>query len=713
MMNQTNLRLQIENAFNKEDFSEANNIFIAGTFSFTDYLVFVKKHKLFSREKFWISSLPHFKLQEVLESELKIDFFDSYFSKSSNCNHELNNHLLVIAKDDYVFHFKLSQAFKMLVFLNSFKEIAKRDAELEKKSKEFSIIVQALKKIEQEQSQDNQFLLQFDLGEITMAFTLYYYQFKQSPEILGNKALQTSIEVTLVDELNDIMRLFKDKPNMKFSYQSNEDVQKEYQRYEAPHKFRGKEGIFLPLAQKYQFIYQIINRLIKRKSQRGLIGLYSSGYADFKANFLNPATLKTNEKYRQFRINNNKSTVEECYFCAQSIKDIFELARSSNDANFISNNIIEKNISGSIKMLDIYGISAKIQTPSKSISLEKVFRLLKIFSTYKGQAKRTMGVIENEANATFINLFGKNESISFFEYDILIQNLSTYFKWDKSETENILSFLTFDITSKEQPISWISSPFLKYNNKVLWLGSFLIDRRWDNIISNKLKVGKLEKIFSDNFEKQIAKLFESKGFKTIHSLKFQSSNGQSGDFDTLAYKDKYLFVCEAKTSKRTDDFSHAAYMETVRLEGCAAEQIEKSLHNIQENWESIKSKLQIEESITFEEIKVISLIITDYFEGDLRLYKNNYNKISFLELDVILNNNKKELFEKYIDTIKHLNAKNSNLNLNYQKSENWHLWGDNKHLEMATIVSNIQNNSIWNEMSKIWNFKDEEVPLNY
>lgn len=701
---------EISKYISSKDFECISQLFTDKKFSVTELLIFYRRNKVILKDKsFWNSQLPHFHLQAVIESDFKITFLENYFSSDLNCNDELNKHIAVVAKSDFIKIIKLWQVFNHNSFYTSLKPIAEYDTDIERFVKEFDIVIKAQQKITDEADRDGKQLLQYSFGEIVMAFTLFYYEFKQSPQALGNKKWQTSVEMTLVDELNNILTLFKGKDVMRFQFESNEEIQKEFQRNEAPHHTLGKQGLWTPLEKKYRLIFSLINRMIDRNSRKGQIKLYLSGYVDFETTILNPAPLRSNNNYRIFKINDNKSAPEELYFWGFKLEDIANYKQQSRTET--------KSI---LKNLKFYGISEIVKHNGKEIEIEKVLKLLLFLSVYKGPKERQIisngeestSFVMNQGDEKFRELFGSNESITLFDYEKLAKGVMTYFNWSEQETQNILSFLTIDIATSDFPYTWINKPFLKFSNQVLWLGSFLKDRRWGNILLNSLKKGKGSKDIATNFEKQIEELFKKNSFKTISSLRFQSSNGQSGDFDVLAFKDNYLIVCEAKSGIRSDEFDHAAKTEAVRLEGCAADQLEKAIYNIKENWANIKLKLGIPETIEIDNVKIVPLIVTDNFEGDLRLYKNTILKTSLLELEVNLKNKKKELLEMYFFIQSSMNG----LNIDFKNSitpSNWDLWKGQKECSVENLIQNIEQNTIWKELENVWKFEDVKILLDY
>jgi len=246
------------------------------------------------------------------------------------------------------------------------------------------------------------------------------------------------------------------------------------------------------------------------------------------------------------------------------------------------------------------------------------------------------------------------------------------------------------------------------DDRVIWLGSFLKDRRWDNVIINRFKQeyehAELVNEISKNLEVKIEEHFASAGFNTISRLRYKTSDGQRGDFDVLAFKDNTIFICEVKSGWRSDDFSYATYLEVNRLEGCAADQLEKGLAHLPEDWGTIRTKLKINKNILLEEITVIPIIVTDYFEGDNLLYRGVCRKISLLELEVIFKNSKRQLLETYFWMKQFLDQNNPNLNADRSPAIAWNLRDNKQNIDVATMLNIIDDNRIWIELEKFWRF---------
>ncbi|WP_343747291.1 hypothetical protein [Fluviicola sp.] len=415
-------------------------------------------------------------------------------------------------------------------------------------------------------------------------------------------------------------------------------------------------------------IFPFIKRLIQRTSQINAIELYQSGYLNFQSVSI-IAPLKTNENYSRFKINDLKSELEEYYLCG------FDLITMVN----------KKDISGAIKFWEFYNLPQTVG----DVDIRKLLKFLRCYS---------------------IDI--PNDGIRVFDYEQLLDSISETFEWTREEAQSILSDFTFDIHAKKYAKNWLEKPFIREEAKLFWLGTFLKDRRWEVILLNRLK-REQGNLLSENFERKIEEVFRARDFKTISREKFKSSNGEQGDFDVLAFKDHCLLVCEAKTRTRSDDFIHAAETEAMNLEGKAVFQLEKAVRNIRDNWDFLREKLGIEEKIELDSMEIIPLIITDFFEGDLRLYEGFY-KVSLLELDVIINNRKKELYDPYrsIKTITDRNNSSFLFETN-AASENDDLWNGETECSVKTLIKNIQQNTVWKDLERVWKFEPESMWLDY
>ncbi len=216
-----------------------------------------------------------------------------------------------------------------------------------------------------------------------------------------------------------------------------------------------------------------------------------------------------------------------------------------------------------------------------------------------------------------------------------------------------------------------TKPFLKYGDHLFSFTSIFANTRhytflFDNIL-NQNKDCILINQLSDKFENRISYEFYSKGFQTLlminksglvaisetsENKKFSNKiSGESGDIDTLAYKNGCLFIIEAKlaplrvTMQDTHHEIHNAFTK-------GASQLSKIIRYIEDDFNNIKNKLDIKEQ-TFNEIKIFSLIISTSLETDHELIcwgDKHFLKISWHELFLILQ--KEACPEKIMEIIK-------------------------------------------------------------
>lgn len=454
-----NTEEKINSLLQKKEFDSLYELFEEQKYSLNDFFVFYKRSnkskKIFDLPEFWKSKLPHFHLKDVVESDLKVTFYKSYFSKNENCNPELNQHLICISKDDFIKHFKLWKAFGKDTFFESFKQIANSNSEFERVVREFEIILKVQAKIDSELNQLKEEFTKFSLDDVLLGYALFYYAVKHDVQILGNRNLQVQYEVELIiNELNFILSAFSEKDKLRVDFSKNEDIQKILLQY-------------INLT-KNQQISLLIKRMMDVTTEKGKISLYLSEYADFMSVVLNPAILETNKFFNTFQFNNQKSRLEEMYFMDIDFKNL-----KGRDILLYSK---------ITKTLDFYGIPKNFEYESKQIDFLKVLKLSYAFKT--------------------------NKLIILFEYEYLLEEISQKLNWTKEETKNIIDFLTLDFKTDKLPENWISQPFLRFENKILWLNSFCMGRRWENILLNRLMKDKsIAKTYATNFEKQIEKLF--------------------------------------------------------------------------------------------------------------------------------------------------------------------------------------------------------------
>ncbi len=692
----TNQQSEINELVSNLRFNEIALVFKRKSFSFEELRRLYKKQSLFDKPEFWNSKLPLLYLPELLNSNLKTAFYHKYLTIDKNANNDLNLYLFSNFEDEFIHYFKMKRSFLLPNFLNSLENISTEAPKVLKLLKESKVLLEEWKSIETAEINDDNFLNQLRVDEIFMGIVLYYENMKSQTNITANQARQFEKENALIDFLQHTISLVKKRKNIQFEFSSNDEMQKEFNRYYTSTSHRRENELILPLNPIYKFIYSISKRFIHISGRKNLIELYQSGYADIVSTPPKPAQLSLNNKYERFRVNDAKKGVEELYFLGMS------------SLQLLADPMKRVSIDSDLKMFDFYGIPHTLDLPSTPIDLEKVLKLLLYFSVFKGPKERTV------ADHLFIELFGQNEAISLFDEQKLKTGIKSYFTWPEPEVNEIMNFLTFDLKNDVTPKLWIHRPFLKIDKKVIWLGTFLKDRRWSNVLLNKVKselatsrdnkgleLSKAEKSankafirsISTNLEKKIEAVFKLAGFRTTQGLKYKSNGVELGDLDVVAFKDNHLFICEAKSGERSHDPSQAAYTETVKLENKAVRQLKRAL----ENKELYKTELEkrLGCKIDYNTAKVSLLIVTDTFEGDHFFNRSDIYKVSLLELDVILKNKKKELalactlFDSGTKSNKFTIPRNVNLNL----------WNNQKYLSPKRFLEIIENQEVWSDLT--------------
>lgn len=651
-----------------------------------------KKPRLFDQVEFWQSELPLLYLNELMVSELKSNFLHKYFSKNEHANDQLNLCLFLNFEDGFLRYYKLNSSFLLSSFRASLSRISLDVPEL----RELTIVSQFLHEasdlLDKRQAEDNNLLLQLDFNELFMGLALYYQHIKYNPKMIGKKSEQFKKENALLDLVQHVISLKKNS-EFDFNFSPNNKLQEEFMRYQDPHPILGKEGLSLPLDKVYKLVFEIADHFIEFTKQKNLIELYQCGYADTGPIVSKRIDLQPNEEFKRFHRNDYKKEVEEFYFLETTLEKL------------VNDPLKRISIKSDLKMFDFYGIPTDVDINKDKVDLEKVLSLLKRFSVFKGPPERTIFedktfIINNKADTSFRTLFGTNESLSSFNHAQLKEGIAEYFGWPEMEVDFLLRFLTFDLIEGELPHHWIQRPFLKINDQIIWLGTFLKDRRWSNITLNKLKKELsrkdpssreyLEEI-ATNLEIKVENVFKSAGFKTVQGLEYKFERKIIGELDVVAFKDNHLFICEVKSGERSHDFSYAAHRELVKLDEGAVHQLKRAIDNKDLYFKQLQAKLGRE--IGQKIVKIIPMIVTDTFEGDQYFTEKEIRKVSLLEIDVILKNKKKELFEAYQFYESFANSKGSES----KTQADWNLWNSSESLSCDRFLEIIDNNEVWSE----------------
>lgn len=666
----------------------------------------VRKPSLFKSADFWNSKLPFFHLDKVLSSPLRVPFWTGYFSNDNFCNDELSEYLWHLAKDEFVRQFKLSWGFKHPNFIQSIQKVGKNNQAADIFHNDLKWILKEHGQICSEERADNAAILQYTFGDVLMGYALEYYAVKQDKGVEGNKERQTAIEIALIEDLDRIMKEFSlGKNEIIVPFDSNEELQQAFESNRVRHKWLKPESRRVQTLAKYAQISWLIKRAVNRKIRTSDIERYLSGYADIES-VGSKFAIVTNHLFTRFQRNDYKGWLEEFYI---------------NGEHDVEKPVARNSVKASLKTFEFYGFPSEFKFPENKFTAQNLLQLLKDFSVFKGPHERQFLFDPdtkefrhvhtwNNPPQSFARLFGSNESISLFDYKELMQRIGKYYQWEDHKARFLLSFLTLDL-DKELPTQWIWRPFLKVGDKVILLGSFMKDRRWENLMLNRFKYEKepegIIRQLSAGFEEVIRKAFDEQGFITKAGHRFKNSLGETGEVDALAYKDGYLFVIEAKQGRRSNDFSYAADIESNKLDGQATEQLLKIERYITMDWDALKEEWPALRRRELSRTRIILLIVTDGFEADRIEFTNGVRKISFLELKVLLSNTKEKLFKDYLKMAEARSGRNPDFDeeaLKEMKELEWDLWDGQSEVQGDTLCKRIDENAVWKEYESLWRF---------
>jgi hypothetical protein len=652
---------EIERLINSNDFVSLLDLFSSNNLRFEEFRIFIKRYinnsksriKLLQKKEFWISELPHFHLRELVLSDLKYTFYESYFSKNEFCNHRLNEHLLLVSKDQFIASFKARKCFKHNSFLESLEKISESESSLIPLVKEVQIILDAEIQLEKDTS-ENSGKLNFGFGKLCS----YYLNHLNKYGWLGDFNKVAEYEMAIADEIQDLVLLYREKNPKFFSFKP------------------------LPPFCDISF-FKFFEKAIQNQSQKNRIEMYCNGYLNFDFT-LNYVKMNHTERYGKYLVNNHKYQVEELYFSKINFLDL----------TFCN----PKSIESCIGFWEFYDLPREIVYKDETIDIFKVFQFLKSYSV--------------DIPIDDIKVFSEN---------IWIENIVEIFHWSEKEVISIINFLTFDMSDSNEIGYWLCKPLFKEENQFYWLSGLLKNRRWDIILYNRMKndseiqfldkkdgqLKSLREVSPFYFEHKVRKQFENFGFKTLKIDRFTSLNGETGDIDVLAYKDNYLFVCEVKTGIKLDGFSNKDDFENRIIKNQAYFQVQKEANFVNENLKTICQEIQVDDNVTRDKIKIIKLIVTDFYSGDVEIVKSDVLKTTLLELEVNLKNNKKAFFETYLVTHSFLNSNNQFHKNSHLENINWDLWNGKKELSVQQLVENLKNNAVWKELELelVWDFK--------
>jgi hypothetical protein len=700
----TETTVYLSSLFKEKKFNDIIEYVNSSSISFDEYYTALKinSKNLFKNKAFWHSPVSILFIGQVIISPLKINFYQSYLSSNSNFSPRLTEKLLELNTDDFKLFFKLNRCYDMPDFMHYLNELCKKFKFfwLPLLLQELETVQKAESAIQMEESNETIKLLTIPFDKVLLGICGLHEHLMQSEYVTNNTDGQTMYDMAIVREANNIIRLFYSNSGLKIqiNFSTSANLESEWDKMRPSHKYENRKEPHLD--DDYKYINQILNNRIDRQSTQYWINNYIAGFADFKDPF-QISTLNYNETHKRYKINDYKSRFEELYFL--------------NTKDITSKNVSHKASLDLFKFYDIPEIT--ITSDGKQFHLDRAYKLLQDFSDYKSPLGFNFSIHGNDMKKQPINesqkefkaSFGPHEHISYFQLDNLIVSISKYYEWPETETKELIDQLSIDLLNTQDPKDYLSNPFLKVNDTVYWLGRLNKKRRWDVILRNKLRFGhfldeKSRQSIGKNLETSVSDLFESVGYKPLPKefRDFFLQSGEKGEMDYLGYKDGEVIIIEVKSGGIIEESDVSVQTETLRLEGEAAEQLEKDNKYLTEAWNAkLRSYFKTEKD--YNDLTILSLIVTDFFEGDLRLYKSQYHKTTLLELDVILKNQKEQLIDMTGLFSSLINSNNPEYKKD-KKNNKWDLHNGKKNVSIEIIRNCLENNLIWRDLEEIKKF---------
>ncbi|MEZ4849072.1 MAG: hypothetical protein R3B93_10750 [Bacteroidia bacterium] len=695
-------------------------------------LIAIKQNKkALENALFWQSAFPVKVLDLVMASDLKVEFLEKYFQKEENCNSDLNQCFISQYEKDFKKFFKLFKVHLKGTFLNNLNSILEDNVMLSLKMalwySRMEVICKREKRLEEEYLEVNELLSTLPIDLLLFCYVIYCEIMRQHAPFIGNIAHITRRETALIRDLSEIIQNWKNGlPEPSFDYNQ---VDKMYSSYYPGNRLLGKVASIETYPVELQVPLTLIEAQIETQSENSITELFLAGFIEFKHQ-IDSEELISNDDHIRFQVNNHKIRLFEAYFYnfshSKNLEGITEEKKYSQEEKRsilfteILKNLLQEeqkyqlSLEAILEQWKFWGTNTEIEIIDKDpINIVDVLNLLKHFSLYKSPLGRIFNenrqvlAEKNRTPSEFAKQFGSNQHLSIYNKSELVKGIATFWQWEESYSEKILDFITTNLNIQNiKREEWLQRPFLEIGDQVFWLGRFMKDRDWSTILRSRIqKSFQIPKKFKQDLdralEKRASEVLSKRVLEAGCSVNFKASNGESGDIDFWAFKDGVLLVGEAKSSlEKSDGYIHASYLENVRLEGKAAEQLDKTLRYLESDWEKAKEKLKISTDLPFHEIKVISLILTNYFEGDHKLYKEKYQKLSLFELHLIVNNDKKRLHLNTDGIPTYFILDNKPPEIVYHlmnENKNWDLWNGEKEFKLEMIPRCIEENLIWKE----------------
>jgi len=740
-MNANQLKSKIEGLYSKS-FNEVVN-FLKST-TIYHYAKFKNEYS----EIFWHSELPIKWIKEISSTSFIEEFLFGYFSKPENANSEFLKTALSHCSIPLIKILKLSKSFENIQHWQTFAVFEKYyDKRFQLLYKELSFIKKIISDWDSKSIYYKTIVEKFDYEDILIHTISYYEKFKRSSKLAQNNRTHiVRIEMNLNYVLNEILNIKKNKyisENRQITnkYLSSEfkDVIKEILPPLNPIEGIAK-GKYLPnekITDDKKIIREAIEFFFAFHVLKYQIDIYLGGFAEFETIDNFEAEIITNSDYSIYQKNDNKSVYDEIFFTNKASEKNDFLAELKKQTSLYDKETL-LSIYSSIEYFKYLKLPLEYQTKYYgTIDFSKVLKLLKIFSiflmpsgrqvfthieeTENGKSLNPVNYIKRTKPTEFLEYF-KEEYIICFDEKELLFNCEMFFNWSREEIENIINYLTTDLSvNRNFKINYLERPFIKIGNQYFWLSS-LLNRRWEVMLHRRIVNERLlnHNIQSARIEKLLADEFIKAGFNAISSYCLPD---KSGEIDTLVYKDKRLFLIEIKTTYGEENLIRNEEYSSRKFIYKATEQIERNKKYIKENFEKEFRRIpELKINCDFEELQIVPLIISNIYDTDDYYINSKFLKLSLFELIVILNNDLysmlnyksgKALFDSDFEIhVPFLFQQINSFAPEFKKSilktdkESCNLWTDEKQCSATDLITAIKED-------KIWKFLNELKHLNY
>lgn len=305
----------------------------------------------------------------------------------------------------------------------------------------------------------------------------------------------------------------------------------------------------------------------------------------------------------------------------------------------------------------------------------------------------------------------KGRAINRFEEKELINSLCRLLlplrlNYTREEIIDILNFLTTDFS--ERYLNLHHRPFIKIKDNYYWQGSLYRDRHWGNIMYHRISKESLQahpKLQADILEKKIAELFENVGAKVLKETsdrEYKTIDNESGEFDGVCYfkESNTLILIELKTTFIDEDIEKYARYAYDKFEVQAKKQLLRGIREIDTNFDKYQKLLGLQKGYN-----VVPLIVSNIFYEDRSIIDNKILKLSYLELLVILRNNKDALMSFLGAPVEYLHRSQNQNALHYKgdpiSEENTNLWKDPNKFSIEDLLEN----NIWDFIDKSFDYE--------